>query len=105
MAIARVILRNPRLLVLDEASSALDTRTEADIQKALMTLSSGRTTLAIAHRLSTIQHADHILVMEAGQVGEEGTHHELLEKAGIYAGMWRLQARGGFAETHSDVEG
>lgn len=105
MAIARVILRNPRLLVLDEASSALDTRTEADIQKALMTLSSGRTTLAIAHRLSTIQHADHILVMEAGQVVEEGTHHELLEKAGIYAGMWRLQARGGFAETHSDVEG
>lgn len=105
MAIARVLLRSPRLLVLDEATSALDTRTEDAIQKELMTLSSGRTTVVIAHRLSTIQRADHILVMEAGQVVEEGTHHDLLEKGGIYAGMWRLQARGGSVTGHSVVEG
>ena len=105
MAIARVLLRSPRLLVLDEATSALDTRTEDAIQKELMMLSSGRTTVVIAHRLSTIQRADHILVMEAGQVVEEGTHHDLLEKGGIYAGMWRLQARGGSVTGHSVVEG
>lgn len=104
MAIARVILRNPRLLVLDEATSALDTRTEAAIQKELLALSAGRTTLVVAHRLSTIQQADHIIVMEAGRIVEEGTHHALLEKAGIYAGMWRLQARGGSVTGHSDVE-
>lgn len=104
MAIARVILRNPRLLVLDEATSALDTRTEAAIQKELLALSAGRTTFVVAHRLSTIQQADHIIVMEAGQIVEEGTHHALLEKAGIYAGMWRLQARGGSVTGHSDVE-
>ncbi|MCT6814280.1 ATP-binding cassette domain-containing protein, partial [Bombella apis] len=105
MAIARVILRNPRLLVLDEATSALDSRTEEAIQKELESLSSGRTTLVIAHRLSTIQRADHILVMENGEVVEEGTHRQLLEKGGIYAGMWRLQARRGSVESHSDVEG
>ncbi|MCX5615924.1 ATP-binding cassette domain-containing protein [Bombella sp. TMW 2.2559] len=105
MAIARVILRNPRLLVLDEATSALDTRTEEAIQTALQGLSAGRTTLVIAHRLSTIQQADHIIVMDAGAVAEEGTHRDLLEKGGIYAGMWRLQAGGGSVESHSDVEG
>ncbi|MBA5727199.1 ATP-binding cassette domain-containing protein [Bombella mellum] len=105
MAIARVILRNPRLLVLDEATSALDTRTEEAIQQELLALSAGRTTVVIAHRLSTIQQADHILVMDGGEVVEEGTHHELMEKAGIYAGMWRLQAGGGSVGGHSDVEG
>lgn len=105
IAIARVILRNPPLLVLDEATSALDTRTEHAIQQELLKLSQGRATLVIAHRLSTIQTADHILVMEAGRVVEEGTHEELLRKAGIYAGMWRLQVRGGFTKAHSVVEG
>ncbi|MBA5724786.1 ABCB family ABC transporter ATP-binding protein/permease [Bombella favorum] len=105
MAIARILLRSPRLLVLDEATSALDTKTEDAIQQELLALSSGRTTVVIAHRLSTIQRADHILVMEGGKVMEEGTHHDLLEKEGIYAGMWRLQARGGSVESHSVVEG
>lgn len=104
MAIARVILRDPRLLILDEATSALDTKTEDAIQKELLALSAGRTTLVIAHRLSTIQMADHILVMEKGEVAEEGTHAELLEKGKVYAGMWSLQARGGFARGHSVVD-
>lgn len=85
VAIARAFLKNPPILVLDEATSALDSETEREIQIALERLSVGRTTLVIAHRLGTIRNADRIIVMDAGQLCESGTHDELLSQAGIYA--------------------
>ncbi len=85
ISIARVFLKNPPILILDEATSALDTATEQEIQEALMELSKDRTTLIIAHRLSTIRHADNIVVLTDGQIQEQGSHQELLEKNGIYA--------------------
>jgi ATP-binding cassette subfamily B protein len=85
IAIARTILRNPPVLVLDEATSALDTQTERAVQEALDTLCEGRTTIAIAHRLSTVREADQILVLDAGQVVERGTHADLLARGGRYA--------------------
>jgi ATP-binding cassette subfamily B protein len=91
VAIARTILKNPSILLLDEATSALDSHTERDIQAALRQVSEGRTTLVIAHRLSTIIDANEILVMDAGEIVERGTHAELLEKAGLYAAMWQRQ--------------
>lgn len=94
VAIARVILRDPRLLVLDEASSALDTRTEAAIQKELSDLSRLRTTLVVAHRLSTVRDAHRILVLDHGRIVEEGTHASLLARGGVYAEMWAAQAEG-----------
>jgi ATP-binding cassette subfamily B protein len=87
IAIARTVLRNPPVLVLDEATSALDTETERAVQLALDDLSRGRTTIAIAHRLSTIRDADQILVLDAGQIVERGTHEELLELGGRYAAL------------------
>ncbi|OCK85014.1 heavy metal tolerance protein precursor [Lepidopterella palustris CBS 459.81] len=93
VAIARTILKNPRIIMLDEATAALDTETEQHIQDALTTLSQGRTMLVIAHRLSTITRADQILVLHEGKVLERGTHDELLEKKGKYATMWRKQIR------------
>ena len=93
VAIARTILKNPRIILLDEATAALDTETEQNIQTALDKLSQGRTTLVIAHRLSTITTADQILVLHAGKVAESGTHSELLELKGRYAGMWHKQIR------------
>ena len=87
IAIARTVLRNPPVLILDEATSALDTETERAVQQALDELSRGRTTLAIAHRLSTIRDSDQILVLDAGQIVERGTHEELLERAGRYAAL------------------
>src|SRR6185437_11043051 len=87
MAIARTVLRNPPVLILDEATSALDTETERAVQRALDDLSRGRTTIAIAHRLSTIRDADQILVLDAGQIVERGTHEELLELGGRYAAL------------------
>jgi ATP-binding cassette subfamily B protein len=87
MAIARTVLRNPPVLILDEATSALDTETERAVQRALDDLSRGRTTIAIAHRLSTIRDADQILVLDAGQIVERGTHDELLELGGRYAAL------------------
>lgn len=85
LAIARAILKNPRILILDEATSSLDTVSERLIQTSLNTLMKGRTTFAIAHRLSTIEKADQILVIEDGKIAERGTHQELLQKQGRYA--------------------
>ncbi|GHO68602.1 multidrug ABC transporter ATPase [Ktedonobacter sp. SOSP1-52] len=91
IAIARVILKNPRILILDEATSALDTHSERLIQAALEPLMKGRTTLAIAHRLSTILAADVILVVNKGEIVERGTHQELLELGGLYARLYQEQ--------------
>ncbi len=91
VAIARVMLKNPPLLVLDEATSALDSRTEQALQEALERIATGRTTLVIAHRLSTVVDADEIIVLEHGRVMERGTHVELLARHGLYAEMWRRQ--------------
>ncbi|KAH7092642.1 hypothetical protein FB567DRAFT_242581 [Paraphoma chrysanthemicola] len=93
VAIARTILKNPRIIMLDEATAALDTETEQHIQEAFTTLAQGRTMLIIAHRLSTITHADQILVLHKGKVQERGTHEELLERNGHYAAMWKKQIR------------
>ena len=91
VAIARVILKDPRILILDEATSALDTRSERLIQAALDPLMRNRTTLAIAHRLSTILAADVILVVDRGRVVERGTHAELLQQGGLYETLYRQQ--------------
>jgi ATP-binding cassette subfamily B protein len=91
IAIARVILKDPRILILDEATSALDTHSERLIQAALERLMQGRTTIAIAHRLSTILAADQILVVDHGQIVERGTHAELLERGGLYAQLYNEQ--------------
>lgn len=91
IAIARVILKNPRVLILDEATSALDTHSERLIQAALEPLMKGRTTLAIAHRLSTILSADVILVVDRGEIVERGTHEELLARNGLYARLYNEQ--------------
>ncbi len=93
LAIARTILSDPRILILDEATSSVDTRTEAAIQQALLRLMEGRTSFVIAHRLSTIQDADQILVVDAGQIVERGDHAGLLEQQGLYAEMYRAQFR------------
>ena len=91
IAIARALLRNTPILLLDEATSALDTKSEAIVQAALESLSDGRTTLVIAHRLSTVRNAHSIVVMDQGQVVDQGTHDELLARGGIYADLHRLQ--------------
>ncbi|MFM6950533.1 MAG: ABCB family ABC transporter ATP-binding protein/permease [Novosphingobium sp.] len=92
VAIARTLVKNPPILLLDEATSALDTRTEQEVLATLHRVSSGRTSLSIAHRLSTIADADTILVLNAGQLAEAGTHSELLRRDGLYAEMWARQA-------------
>lgn len=91
VAIARTILKAPQILLFDEATSALDTHTEKEIQASLGEVATGRTTLAIAHRLSTVVDSDEILVLEAGEVKERGTHTQLLAKDGLYATMWQRQ--------------
>ena len=93
VAIARTIIKNPRIILLDEATAALDTETEEHIQEELKTLATGRTMLIIAHRLSTITMCDQIVVLHEGRVAESGTHNELLARKGRYAGMWRKQVR------------
>jgi ABC-type multidrug transport system fused ATPase/permease subunit len=95
LAIARAILRQPDILILDEATSDLDSRSEKLIQQAIETLRSQRTVIAIAHRLSTIVMADQILVMHKGEVVEQGQHESLLAKQGLYARMWQLQVGAG----------
>jgi len=98
LAIARVILKDPRVLILDEATSALDTTSERLVQSALGPLMRGRTTIAIAHRLSTILAADVIFVLEHGTVVEEGRHAELVRAGGLYAQLYREQFQGGLVE-------
>lgn len=91
LSIARAILRDPRILVLDEATSAVDNETEAAIQHSLEAVGRDRTVVVIAHRLSTVRHADRIHVLEAGRVVEAGTHDELVAAGGLYAALWRVQ--------------
>ncbi len=92
VGIARTLLKNPPILLLDEATSALDTETERDIQSELRAMGKGRTVLTIAHRLSTIADADRIVVLEAGEIVEEGTHESLLARQGRYHSLWQRQA-------------
>jgi ATP-binding cassette subfamily B protein len=98
LAIARVILKDPRILILDEATSSLDTMSERLVQRALEPLMHGRTTIAIAHRLSTILSADVIFVVEHGRIAERGTHDGLLATGGLYAQLYEQQFRGGLVE-------
>ena len=91
LTIARTILADPKILILDEATSSVDTRTEAYIQKAMDNLMEGRTSFVIAHRLSTIKNADLILFMKDGDIVEQGTHNELLAKGGYYADLYNSQ--------------
>jgi ATP-binding cassette, subfamily B, bacterial len=93
ISIARVILKNPRVLVLDEATSHLDSQSEALIQDALEGIMAGRTSIVIAHRLSTILSADQILVIDKGRIVERGTHDELLAQDGLYAQLYETQFR------------
>jgi ATP-binding cassette subfamily B protein len=98
LTIARVVLANPAVLILDEATSSVDTRTEVRIQKAMAQLMAGRTSFVIAHRLSTIRDAHHILVMDHGSIVEQGTHKELLARHGFYADLYNSQFTGAVVE-------
>jgi ABC-type multidrug transport system fused ATPase/permease subunit len=93
LSFARAVLTDPRILILDEATSNIDTRTERVIQVALARLLEGRTSVVIAHRLSTIRNADLILAVREGRVVERGTHEELLARGGLYADLYRRQFR------------
>jgi ATP-binding cassette subfamily B protein len=97
IAIARAFLDDKPILILDEATSALDSESEVLVQEGLEKLWNHKTVIAIAHRLSTLRHMDRILVMDKGQIIEQGTHHELLKKSGVYANLWKHQS-GGFLE-------
>ena len=103
VAIARTILKNPRITLLDEATAALDTETEEKIQASFSRLAEGRTMLIIAHRLSTIVGADQIIVLSDGAVAERGTHADLLALDGKYASMWRKQSRAQKAKEEAEI--
>lgn len=92
IALARALITEPRILLLDEATSALDYESEAAVMANMAAISKGRTVISIAHRLNTLRHADRILVLDEGQVIEEGSHEQLLEQSGVYARLWHLQA-------------
>jgi ATP-binding cassette subfamily B protein len=102
LAIARVILKDPRILILDEATSSLDTASERLVQSALEPLMKRRTTIAIAHRLSTILAADIIFVLERGRIVERGTHPQLLSLGGLYAQLYQQQFAGGLVEARCE---
>jgi ATP-binding cassette subfamily B protein len=104
LAIARVILKDPKILVLDEATSHLDSQSEALIQAALVHVMEGRTSVVIAHRLSTILAADLILVVDRGQLVEQGSHSELLVRNGLYATLFRTQFRAEQAMVNAAIE-
>jgi len=91
IAFARTLAHEPRILMLDEATSSIDTETEALIQDAIHKLMENRTAIVIAHRLSTVQHADRIVVMHHGEIRETGTHQELIAQRGLYYRLYRLQ--------------
>ena len=91
ISFARALIRDPKILVMDEATSHVDTETEELIQDALINLMKGRTTIAVAHRLSTIQNADKIILIHKGRIREMGNHQELLSKRGLYYNLYRLQ--------------
>jgi ATP-binding cassette subfamily B protein len=92
IALARAILKNPPVLILDEATAAVDNETEAAIQASLDLITADRTTLVIAHRLSTVRHADRIVVMDQGRIVESGSHEQLIHAGGAYMNLWRVQA-------------
>jgi len=94
LAIARAVIADPRILILDEATSSVDTRTEVYIQEALLRLMTNRTSFVIAHRLSTIRNADLVLVIDAGRIIERGTHEELLQQKGFYYDLYMSQFKG-----------
>lgn len=104
LSIARVALIDPRILILDEATSSVDTRTEREIQKGLEELLTGRTSFVIAHRLSTIRHADQVLVVKAGKIVERGTHDELLAERGAYYDLYMSQFRRKIEEEHVSLD-
>ncbi|HLV36618.1 MAG TPA: ATP-binding cassette domain-containing protein, partial [Spirillospora sp.] len=91
ISIARAVLKDPPVLILDEATSSVDNETEAAIQRSLERIVVGRTTIVIAHRLSTVRNADRIFVLENGVVTEQGRHEDLIAHGGLYAALWRVQ--------------
>lgn len=103
ISIARALLIDPRILILDEATSSVDTQTEQEIQSALDNLVSGRTTIAIAHRLSTLQEASRLVVLDHGRIVETGSHEELMARQGHYYQLYQSQSRSSNDENRSDT--